>query len=301
MGSGFKTFTAGAVLTASDVNNYLMEQSVMVFANSAARTSAVSSPEVGMVSYLTDTNVVEIYNGTTWTAIVSAGTPSYNFVSTLYLTSTTTFTKATYPWLRAIRVKCQGGGGGGGGVANPSAGNVAIANGGGGGAYAESFITNISGLAASVTVTVGAGGTAGAAGANNGGAGGTSSFGTAVSANGGALGTTQAAAVPPGNVTFTGLALGATTATGDITIVGEDSQFGHAPDTANLVTSVGGNSVLGRSRRGQSNRTGGGFSSAGFAGQGYGAGGNGAASGQNAGAVAGGAGAPGIVIIELYA
>jgi hypothetical protein len=43
VGSGFKTFSPGDVLTASDVNNFLMEQSVMSFADSAARTSAIGT------------------------------------------------------------------------------------------------------------------------------------------------------------------------------------------------------------------------------------------------------------------
>ena len=53
MGSGFTTFTAGNVLTASEVNNYLMEQSVMVFATTGARDSAITAPEDGMVCYVT--------------------------------------------------------------------------------------------------------------------------------------------------------------------------------------------------------------------------------------------------------
>ena len=52
MGSGFTTFTAGNVLTASEVNNYLMEQSVMVFATEGARNSAISAPEEGMVCFI---------------------------------------------------------------------------------------------------------------------------------------------------------------------------------------------------------------------------------------------------------
>lgn len=51
MGSGFKTFTA-TVLTASDVNNYLMEQSIMSFASTGARDTQISSPEEGMTAYL---------------------------------------------------------------------------------------------------------------------------------------------------------------------------------------------------------------------------------------------------------
>ena len=68
-GLGKKTFTAGSVLTASDVNGYLMEQSVMVFASAAARSSAIPSPSAGMVTYLTDTNQMQAYNGTAYASI----------------------------------------------------------------------------------------------------------------------------------------------------------------------------------------------------------------------------------------
>ena len=69
MGSGFKSFTAGAVLTASDVNNYLMEQGVMYFATTAARDAAISSPEDGMVAYIGSNDSSEglyTYNGSSW-------------------------------------------------------------------------------------------------------------------------------------------------------------------------------------------------------------------------------------------
>ena len=52
MGSGFKNFTAASVLTASDVNNYLMEQSVMSFASTGARDTQITSPEEGMTAFL---------------------------------------------------------------------------------------------------------------------------------------------------------------------------------------------------------------------------------------------------------
>lgn len=64
-GLGFKNFTAGSILTASDVNGYLM-QNVWVFANAAARTAAVTSPQEGNVSFLKDTNAFEIYDGAAW-------------------------------------------------------------------------------------------------------------------------------------------------------------------------------------------------------------------------------------------
>lgn len=69
-GAGYKLFNTGDVLLASEVNTYLMQQTVMVFANSAARTTALSGVLAeGMVSYLQDTNVVEIYNGSAWASL----------------------------------------------------------------------------------------------------------------------------------------------------------------------------------------------------------------------------------------
>lgn len=69
-GAGFRTFAAGEVLTASNVNTYLMEQSIMNFAGTAARSSAISSPSEGMFAYLQDTNTLTFYNGSAW---VNAG------------------------------------------------------------------------------------------------------------------------------------------------------------------------------------------------------------------------------------
>lgn len=71
-GAGFKTFTAGDVLTASDVNSYLMQQAVMVFADSAARTAAIGTPTQGMLSYLQDTSTLQVY-GTAWADVSSPG------------------------------------------------------------------------------------------------------------------------------------------------------------------------------------------------------------------------------------
>ena len=67
-GLGFKTFVTGDVLTAADTNGYLM-QGVWVFASAAARTAAVTSPQEGNMSYLSDTNSVEYYSGSAWVAV----------------------------------------------------------------------------------------------------------------------------------------------------------------------------------------------------------------------------------------
>lgn len=65
----YKTFANGYPLTASELNNYLMNQSVISFASSAARASAITSPVEGMLTYLEDTNSYEGWNGSAWTDI----------------------------------------------------------------------------------------------------------------------------------------------------------------------------------------------------------------------------------------
>lgn len=73
-GAGYKLFQTGDVLTAAQVNTYLNEQTVMVFANSTARTAALTSVLAeGMVSYLQDTNAVEVYDGSAWVGIGNSG------------------------------------------------------------------------------------------------------------------------------------------------------------------------------------------------------------------------------------
>lgn len=68
--AGKKVFSAGSVLTAADVNNYLMDQAVMVFASSATRATAIGTATEGMVTYLNDTNSVEFTpDGTAWISL----------------------------------------------------------------------------------------------------------------------------------------------------------------------------------------------------------------------------------------
>ena len=64
--AGRKNFVAGEILTSADVNSFLMDQSVMVFDDSAARGSAIPSPTEGMVTYRKDTNLVEAFDGSAY-------------------------------------------------------------------------------------------------------------------------------------------------------------------------------------------------------------------------------------------
>jgi hypothetical protein len=61
-----KEFEAFTRLDASDVNTYLMDQSVMTFDTAASRDSAIDSPVEGQVTYLQDFDRLSVYNGTQW-------------------------------------------------------------------------------------------------------------------------------------------------------------------------------------------------------------------------------------------
>ena len=74
-GLGYIEFLVGDVLTAPAANGYLASQVVMVFADSAARTSAIASPQEGMLSYLKDTDSTEYYDGSAWAAIGGSSSP----------------------------------------------------------------------------------------------------------------------------------------------------------------------------------------------------------------------------------
>jgi hypothetical protein len=75
-----KVFTAGEVLAAADVNNFLMDQSVMTFAGTAARGSAIGTATEGMLTYLSDTDTYQFWNGTAWTGLSGGGSGSGNAI-----------------------------------------------------------------------------------------------------------------------------------------------------------------------------------------------------------------------------
>ena len=62
----YKVFTNGSVLNASEINENLMNQSIIVFTNSSARASAITSPVEGMITYLEDINTYQFWNSTSW-------------------------------------------------------------------------------------------------------------------------------------------------------------------------------------------------------------------------------------------
>lgn len=73
MANGFKVFTVGEVLTAADVNDYLMEQAVTIFADSTARDAQITSPIEGQFCFLKDSNSLQFYSGSSWTNFIGEG------------------------------------------------------------------------------------------------------------------------------------------------------------------------------------------------------------------------------------
>jgi hypothetical protein len=69
--AGYRLFTTGDVLTAAQVQFNLQNQTIMYFANAAARDAALTVGVVqeGMFAYLADTNATVFYNGTAWEGI----------------------------------------------------------------------------------------------------------------------------------------------------------------------------------------------------------------------------------------
>ena len=86
-GQGYIEFSTGDVLTAAAANGYLASQVVMVFADAAARTAAIASPQEGMVSYLKDTNATQYYSGSAWVNV--GGSSPLTTKGDLYTYSTT--------------------------------------------------------------------------------------------------------------------------------------------------------------------------------------------------------------------
>lgn len=72
--SGWKSWAVGEVVEATDLQNYLQDQVVQVYAGTAARGSALGTAvTAGMVSYLTDSSVLQYYNGTAWANVSQVG------------------------------------------------------------------------------------------------------------------------------------------------------------------------------------------------------------------------------------
>jgi hypothetical protein len=71
-GLGFKTFAVGEVLSAANVNGYLM-QGVLVFTNATARDAAITSPQEGQFAFTKDNDSLWYYSGSAWVSSGATG------------------------------------------------------------------------------------------------------------------------------------------------------------------------------------------------------------------------------------
>ena len=62
----YTVFANGNVLNASQLNDNLMNQSVIVFGSDLARDSAIPAPPEGMLTYIEDAKRYTSYNGSDW-------------------------------------------------------------------------------------------------------------------------------------------------------------------------------------------------------------------------------------------
>jgi hypothetical protein len=65
-GAGFKLFSNGQVLLASEVMDYMMVQQIMVFADSTARDAAITSPSEGMFAFTRNDDQLRFFDGVSW-------------------------------------------------------------------------------------------------------------------------------------------------------------------------------------------------------------------------------------------
>jgi hypothetical protein len=84
----FESFTR---LDASDVNTFLMDQVVQSFAGTAARGSAITEPVDGMVTYLEDSNAVQVYKSDDWASLAYEPTLTSSTAVTYTVASTDSY------------------------------------------------------------------------------------------------------------------------------------------------------------------------------------------------------------------
>ena len=82
--SGYKAWTPGTIIAANDVQNFLQDQTVMVFASNSVRSTAIPVPTEGMLTWLEDGDKYQYYNGSAWADLLvplSGGTAGQPYVS----------------------------------------------------------------------------------------------------------------------------------------------------------------------------------------------------------------------------
>lgn len=244
-----------------------------------------STASAGAILSGTATAGLALLSGASGAPTWSASKPITR-INTQYFLATGTYTPTA--GMVYCDVEAVGGGGGGGGITGVAA-QASTSGGGGSGTYSISTFDAAT-IGASKAVAIGAGGAAGAAANGAGGNGGTTTLGTTLLTAPGGTGCVGGANSVGG--------AGGIAGTAGFTTVGTTGGNGIANGlvTIGALAGCGGSSVFGGGGPSPASTT----ASAGNPGQGYGSGGSGATVYNSAGSSAGGAGAPGLMIITEY-
>lgn len=218
--------------------------------------------------------------------ILNPTNPSYlSLLNVQTITASGTYTP-TPGTVKAI-VELVGGGGGGGGAPATGAGQFSIGSGGGAGAYIKSIVSN----PVPTTITIGAAGSV--TSGNNGGTGGSTSYGTLLVAGGGVGGSVSGPSNAVGAVGGIGGAVA--TAGNSLNLHGGQGGSGAGTFGAFGITGNGASSPLGSGGGSQVTAN-----TAGLNAQGFGSGGGGAFNGPSNGGNPGGTATAGVVVIYEY-
>jgi len=288
------TMTIGQSVTFTNQDS--VAHTITAFGAQTIVTSGVAVPS--LILQPGQDIVLTARSSSTWTMASGSGKSQFNgmaagrFLGVQRFTGSGTYNSTS--GATKIVVELWGGGGGGAGCPSTGAGQSAVAGGGGGGAYLKALIT--SGFTGGISITIGAGGSAGPAGLNSGGSGGTTSFGAMASAAGGTGSSSTPAGAPPliGGAGGSGVATSTTGTALDVTIGAAGGPAFAQAVGASLGGSGGGSG-------GHYGPIGGAAGSPGIAGASAGVGGSGGSQGASGGGLAGGAGSAGQVIVWEYA
>ena len=99
--TGRKEWAADDVLSAADLEGYLMDQAVTIWASSSARASGILAPIEGQISYLQDTNLFQAYSGSAWVDQASLAGTAVTAGNALKVSGQTVFIQSATPTANA--------------------------------------------------------------------------------------------------------------------------------------------------------------------------------------------------------
>jgi hypothetical protein len=79
--TGRKEWVSDDVLTAEDLESYLMDQAVTIWADAASRNSGILAPIEGQLCYIQNVDQFQQYTGSAWTGLVASSALNADKVS----------------------------------------------------------------------------------------------------------------------------------------------------------------------------------------------------------------------------